>query len=127
MSRYPTPDFRGNEVIRISPADLASAHVDDLLKRQASLRGERGITASRKHKWYYRNWFVFMLAGMIAALAAWGILEPYFNDLLYLQGKVQEIEINEAPTSRIVFDGNQVCFRLDNNLLPCRKFNTTIQ
>lgn len=107
MSRFPDPGFPDDHVIRISHADAASAHVDDLLKRQASLRGERGISASRKRKWYYRNWFVFMVAGTLAALAAWGILEPYFNDLLYIQGKVQEIDINEVPTSRIDVGGMQ--------------------
>ena len=47
MSHFSGPDSRGDNVIRITPAEVASPHVDDLLKRQATLRGEKGITASR--------------------------------------------------------------------------------
>jgi hypothetical protein len=43
--------------------------VDDLLNRQASLRGEQGMTANRKRKWYYQNWFVFMLAGLLVVFS----------------------------------------------------------
>ena len=62
----------GNSTIRITPEELASEHVDDLLKRQASLRGEGGITRSSKGKWYYQNWFIFTIVGMLAAIGAVG-------------------------------------------------------
>src|SRR5260370_24649586 len=47
-----------SEVIRISKEEATSSHVDDLLKRQMSLRGEPGVTRDRGRKWYYRNWFL---------------------------------------------------------------------
>ena len=34
-----------DNVIRITAADVASPHVDDLLSRQAALRGDTGISA----------------------------------------------------------------------------------
>lgn len=101
----PKPDE--NSVIRITMADVQSPHVDDLLSRQASLRGE-GITASRHRKWYYSNWFVFMVAGTLGALIAWALLEPFFDDLLYLQGKVTlQRAIGKLP-DQIEVDGQQI-------------------
>jgi hypothetical protein len=85
-------DRRDAGLIRITAEDAASSHVDDLLRRQDSLRGQRGITANRRRKWYYRNWFVFMLAGLFGALVAWAIIEPHFHDLPYYQGKIEKID-----------------------------------
>src|SRR5258707_13118451 len=78
-------------IIRISREEATSSHVDDLLKRQMSLRGEPGVTREQGRRWYYQNWFVFMVVGTLAAVAAWAILEPIFADMLYLQGPVEEI------------------------------------
>lgn len=83
-------------VIRITAEDAASPHVDDLLKRQASLRGETGIQADRRRRWYYSNWFIFSLAGMLGAFAAWASLEWALDDLLYVRGTVREINTLEA-------------------------------
>jgi hypothetical protein len=102
-------------VIRITPEDLAAPHVDDLLKRQASLRGERGITADRRRKWYYRNWFIFMIAGLLGAGMAWAALEPHFNDFIYLQGPIQEINLLPAP-SRTLDIGWGVTFEFDADI-----------
>jgi hypothetical protein len=82
-------------VIRITHAEAMSKHVDDLLKRQMSLRGEAGVTRDRNRAWYYQNWFLFMVAGTFAAVAAWALLEPYFDDLLYIQGPLQQINVDE--------------------------------
>lgn len=91
-------------VIRITNDDANSAHVDDLLKRQASLRGDRGISRSRKRAWYYSNWFVFAIAGGLGALLAAAIIEPYFDDLIYFRGKIDQIDI-VAPVPFIPLDG----------------------
>ena len=53
--------------IRITPEEANSPHVDDLLSRQASLRGEGGISRTSKGKWYLQNWFIFMIAGALGA------------------------------------------------------------
>ena|SRR5688572_14754019 len=79
-------------VIRITKEEATSSHVDDLLKRQMSLRGEAGVTRDQGRKWYYQGWLVLSLVGTIGALLAWGLLEPYFDDLLYIQGPVSAID-----------------------------------
>ena len=47
-----------DNMIRISKDDVSSTHVDDMLKRQMSMRGEPGVSRDRKHVWYYQNWFI---------------------------------------------------------------------
>jgi hypothetical protein len=96
MSDSPRPD----PIIRITAADLTSPHVDDLLSRQASLRGETGLAAHRKRAWYYSNWFVFLLAGIFGAFLAWAILEPYFDDLLYVQGTIEELKVEKQEPQK---------------------------
>jgi hypothetical protein len=75
-------DQSTNGVIRITREEAIDPHVDDMLKRQMSLRGEPGVTRDRGRKWFYQNWFIFMLVGTLGALAAWAILEPVFDDML---------------------------------------------
>jgi hypothetical protein len=89
MTQYSPDD--NSSVIRITAEEANSSHVDDLLKRHASLRGERGITRDRSRRFYYQNWFVFMIAGALFAFAGWVIMEPFFDDMLYIQGKVHDI------------------------------------
>jgi hypothetical protein len=78
-------------VIRISKEDATSSHVDDLLKRQMSLRGDPGVTRSHGHAWYYQNWFILSLVGMVGAMVAWALLEPIYSDYLYFQGKITQV------------------------------------
>lgn len=78
-------------IIRISKDEALSTHVDDMLKRQMSMRGDPGVTRDRSRAWYYQNWFIFGLVGTIGALAAWALLEPMFNDYLYFQGPVTAV------------------------------------
>lgn len=88
-----------NDIIRISKDELADSHVDDLLKRQMSLRGDPGVTRSRNHAWYYQNWFILGLVGMLGAIAAWALLEPMFADYLYIQGKISQISYSPPEPS----------------------------
>lgn len=78
------------EPIVITADEANSRHVDDLLKRQMSLRGE-GVAAEPAKRWYYRNWLLFMIVGAIAATIAWGIIEPRFDDYFYVQGPITAI------------------------------------
>jgi len=89
-----------DDVIQISHQEAMSPHVDDLLKRQLSLRGESGMLDTGPRAWYYQNWFVFMVAGAIAALLAWAVLEPVFDDFLYVQGPIQDMDLDEPMPSR---------------------------
>ena len=81
-----------HDVLRITRDEAYSEHVEDLLKRQMSLRGEGGIARDRKGRWYYQNWFIFMVAGILGSLAGWALLEPYFDDNYYIQGPIQELK-----------------------------------
>lgn len=107
------------EILRITPEETASSHVDDLLKRHASLRGEQGITRDRGRKWYYQNWFIFMLAGTLAALLAYGLLDPWFSELTYIQGPVTAIDT--APSHAIVIhEGDQSDELAAGQYVECR-------
>ena len=94
-----------DQVIRITADDARSSHVDDLLKRHASLRGEQGITRDRGRRWYYQNWFVFMIAGAAAALLAYALIDPFFDELYYVQGPVNSIDA--LPSNSIKFVSNE--------------------
>jgi hypothetical protein len=85
-------------VIRISKDDALSSHVDDMLKRQMNMRGDPGVTRDRRHVWFYQNWFILATVGMLGAVGAWAIMEPAFDDYLYLQGKITSVsDSGEAP------------------------------
>ena len=90
-----------DDVIRLTREEAMGDHVEDLLRRQRSMRGEPGITLDRKGPWFYQNWFVFGLAGMLAALFMWAVFEPYYNDYLYIQGPVENLNLEEP-----LFAGN---------------------
>jgi hypothetical protein len=108
-----TPDSGRDDVIRITRQEAMSSHAEDLLRRQKSLRGESGITKTAGGKWYYHNWFVLMLAGAAAAVVAWAIIEPYFNDKQYLQGPIEALDPSETiPMGRVEVDGQLVELRL---------------
>ena len=75
-------------VIRITAREAGSAHVDDLLRRQADMRGETGMKRDRRTPWYLRSWLILLLAGGIGAFLAWAIIEPNFDDCAYDQAKI---------------------------------------
>lgn len=81
--------------IRITKEEANSSHVDDLLKRQMSLRGEAGVTRDHARKWFYQTWFVLLIVGTLGAVAAWACLEPFFDDMLYIQGPITAINLEE--------------------------------
>lgn len=84
------------DTIVITRDEANSRHVDDLLKRQMALRGETVFAAATEKKWYYRNWLIFAIVGTIAAIGAWALLEPPFQDAFYLQGKIDSMNLEET-------------------------------
>ncbi|MFQ5650610.1 MAG: FHA domain-containing protein [bacterium] len=89
-----------DEPIRITHEEAMSAKVDDFLNRQRSLTGDVGITKERTRTvWYLQNWFVFGLAGALAAFAVWAFTEPYIDDLFYLQGPIENLNLQAALPS----------------------------
>jgi hypothetical protein len=120
-------DPRADGVIRITQEEANSSHVDDLLKRQMSLRGEPGVTRDRGRRWYYQNWLIFSLSGLLGSVLAWAILEPYFDDSQYLQGEITQLdtvdflpngvggrdspnEVNPANRGSMVINGQKIYF-----------------
>ncbi|MEZ0275821.1 MAG: FHA domain-containing protein [Roseimicrobium sp.] len=82
-------------VIRITKDDANSRHVDDLLKRQMSLRGETGIARDRSKSIFLQNWLVLMVVGCASAIAAWAIIEPWFDDRPLITGTVESVEVRD--------------------------------
>ena len=81
--------------IRITKEEANSSHVDDLIKRQMSLRGEAGVTRDHGRRWFYQTWFVLLVVGTLGAMTAWACLEPFFYDMLYLQGPITAINLED--------------------------------
>lgn len=106
MTTEPFPSYPPSS-IRITRDEALSPHVDDLLQRQRSLRGESPLARERGRRWYYQNWFVLAMAAGSAALAAWAVLEPFVNDHQYLQGPIESIQ-RDAQPSDISLGGGQV-------------------
>jgi hypothetical protein len=80
-----------DEPIVITRDEANSRHVDDLLKRQMSLRGE-GVTTEPAQRWFYRSWLLFGVVGALCAFGSWLILEPSFDDYHYTQGRIEAVE-----------------------------------
>jgi hypothetical protein len=88
-------------LIRITKEEATSGHVDDLLRRQMSLRGDPGVTRDRGRRWYFQSWLIFGLAGGLGAFLAWAILEPYFDDMLYIQGPITSLDLSMGLPTRL--------------------------
>jgi hypothetical protein len=112
MEEKPDRDERKNYIV-ITRAELTSSHVDDLLKRQMSLRGEAGITRDRGRRWYYQNWLVFMVAGLLASIGGWALLEPYFDDMPYVQGPIEKLELDDHLPDKIKVGDEEIELDVD--------------
>lgn len=82
--------------IVITREEANSRHVDDLLQRQMALRGETIFASAPQRRWFYQNWLLFGIVGLLAALGAWALLEPAFDDFFYIQGKIEELDLSET-------------------------------
>ena len=97
-----TPDL-----IRITREEATSQHVDDLLRRQMSLRGEAGVTRDRGRRWFLQNWLIFGLVGGLAAALSWAVIEPFFDDLLYIQGPVESVKAGSGTLEKLIVAGDE--------------------
>jgi hypothetical protein len=95
MNEPNSASSQSDEPILITKEEATSRHVDDLIKRQMSLRGE-GVTAEPARRWYYRNWLLFMIVGAVFAAGGWMIIEPWFDDYLYTQGVLDSVNTEEV-------------------------------
>jgi hypothetical protein len=85
-----------------------SRHVDDLLQRQRSLRGQGGVSGSRDVPWYLRSFFTLGVAGLVGAIVAWALIEPVFNDKQYIQAAIEDVsrgQPNDVPRSEMLLAG----------------------
>src|SRR5438045_3695040 len=110
------------QTVKISFEEANSSHVDDLLQRQAAMRGDRGMAAPRgRRSFFYQNWFIFMVAAGAAAFIAWAIIEPFFDDNFYFQGPLELVKGEAPPISApgkwIKINGQSI-FLLDEALAP---------
>jgi len=111
------------QTVKITFEEATSSHVDDLLQRQAAMRGERGMAAPRgRRSFLYQNWFIFMLAAGAAAFLAWAIIEPFFDDNFYFQGPAEFVKTADPPPvnapGRWIKINTQPIFLLDEALAP---------
>lgn len=89
-------DSAGDEPIVITREEASSRHVDDLLRRQMAMRGETVFAAEAQRRWYYQNWILFAVVGLVAAIAAWALLEPSFEDYFHIQGPIESMNLDEV-------------------------------
>ena len=95
------------ESIRITKKDAMSTHVDDLLRRQKNLRGDAKSNLNKKGVWYLQNWFIFGIVGAAAAFLATLLIEPHFDDYLYIQGEIDSMDLSEDMPRLFDLDGQQ--------------------
>ena len=76
-----------NEPLKISRDEMYTAGVQDYIDTQASLA--RNVEAPEPQSWFrrlfYSNWFYLMIWGTIGALAAWGAIEPFLDDKVFIR------------------------------------------
>lgn len=85
----------GAEKVRIEASELADPRVDAVLAQQGSF-GMRPVPArvdDRKASLLYRPWLVLMVAGTLGGLAGWAVIEPFFDDGLRVEGRVDRLSV----------------------------------
>jgi hypothetical protein len=117
-------DNQTDSVLRITAEEVNSPHVDELLLRQRNLRGEAGTVREIRRRWYYSNWFIFMLAGGIAALLAAIAIEPFFDDTHYCQGQIHTIiRLDRSDMLELALTGDAFIINIgDENVLAVDDF-----
>lgn len=65
--------------IKITKEELAEKWIDDALAESAAADAQRRVLPDTRTRLFYRSWFLLAIAGALAALAAWAILEPFFK------------------------------------------------
>ncbi|HLF91931.1 MAG TPA: FHA domain-containing protein [Planctomycetota bacterium] len=78
--------------IVITSEDVNSREVDAALSQQMSFGMPAEALAKDRSAWYYRSWFVLMLAGALGAFLAWCLFEPFYDDHLTVLGNVESAD-----------------------------------
>lgn len=81
------------EKLRITAADVNDKKVDDALSQQMSFGMPNVEPAKDRSAWYYKSWFVLMIAGAFGGLLGWMAIEPFSSDHVTIRGKVDSIDL----------------------------------
>lgn len=102
------------EKIRIDPGELFAPEVEDTLARQQSFGMAAAVPRApdREASLLYRPWLVLMIAGALGGLAGWGIIEPFFDDGMAFEGRVEQ-RLASAPGGAPLFDVSGVRILID--------------
>lgn len=102
------------EKIVITSSDVSSKKVDEALSQQMSFGMPTAAPEKDRSAWYYKSWFVLMLAGAVGGCLAWAIMEPFFGDHIKIVGNIESIdaqaELPEATgeTAKLTVSGNSI-------------------
>lgn len=79
--------------IRIDASEVADPRVDAALAQQGSfgMRVAPDKLPDRKASLLYRPWFALMVAGALGGLAGWAVIEPFTDDGLRFEGRVEQV------------------------------------
>jgi hypothetical protein len=80
------------EKIRIDAGELYAPEVEESLARQQSFGMAAAVQKApeRKASLLYRSWFVLMVAGTLGGLAGWAAYEPFIDDGIAFEGRVDQ-------------------------------------
>src|SRR5712671_4191995 len=93
------------EKIRITAQDVNAKKVDDVLSQQMSF-GMPSVEPSKdRSAWYYKSWFVLMVAGAIGGLLGWMAIEPFFDDYVTFRGKIDSVDAEAVMPGAAGFAG----------------------
>lgn len=82
----------GPEKIKITAQDVNDKKVDDVLSQQMSF-GMPGVEPAKdRSAWYYKSWFVLMIAGAFGGLFGWMAIEPFCDDYVTFRGKIDSVD-----------------------------------
>ena len=94
MSEIETPP-PATDVLRITREEATSSRVEEMVARQRSQRGEHDVVDDRGRRWWYQSWFVLGIVGLLGALVAVLLTEPFYEDNPSTQGKIEAVDFDE--------------------------------
>lgn len=101
--------------IRIDAAEMADPRVDAVLAQQGSfgLGAAPARLPDRKASLIYRPWFALMVAGALGGLSGWAVIEPFFDDGLRIEGRVERVSAAPmgGPVAELQVSGVRVLLR----------------
>jgi len=86
----------GADKIRITSDDVNAKKVDEILSQQLSF-GMPSVEPSKdRSAWYYKSWFVLMLAGAVGGFLGWCAIEPIYDDHETFRGTIDSVDFQAS-------------------------------